>query len=98
MAINFNLELSDNTLGGAYWSYVNTNGFSPDERTAVRFMMDEELAYIMTRYRQIHDFWHVLAELPPTLLGEIALKAFEFKVSSSPLPIELFLYYALRKR
>ena len=68
------------TLGGAYMKYIDQHGFSPDERTVVRFMVDEEAAYVMTRYRQVHDFWHVLADLPPTILGEIALKAFEFQV------------------
>jgi ubiquinone biosynthesis protein COQ4 len=62
--------------------YIDQHDFSPDERTVVRFMMDEDAAYVMTRYRQVHDFWHVLADLPPTILGEIALKAFEFQVST----------------
>jgi ubiquinone biosynthesis protein Coq4 len=29
----------------------------------VRFVDDEELAYVMTRYRQIHDFVHCLLGL-----------------------------------
>ena len=62
--------------------YIDQHDFSPDERTVVRFMMDEDAAYVMTRYRQVHDFWHVLADLPPTILGEIALKALEFQVST----------------
>jgi hypothetical protein len=37
-------------------------------------MTNKEDAYIMLRYRQIHDFWHVLSGLPPTLLGEIAIQ------------------------
>lgn len=74
------VEFSPETLGGAYHKYVHAHGFSPDERSPVRFMTDTELAYLMVRYRQIHDFWHVLADLPPSLLGEIALKAFEFEV------------------
>ena len=29
---------------------------------------DEELAWVMTRYRQVHDLWHVLCGLPPSVL------------------------------
>jgi ubiquinone biosynthesis protein COQ4 len=50
----------------------------------VRFVNDEELAYIMLRYRQVHDFWHVLAGLPPSVLAEIALKWFELSVTGLP--------------
>eukprot|EP01048_Picozoa_sp_COSAG05_P034413 COSAG05_NODE_14375_length_398_cov_1.387960_1_plen_79_part_10 len=31
----------------------------------------------MTRYREVHDFLHVLTGLPPTVEGEIALKTLE---------------------
>lgn len=33
----------------------------------VRFVDDEELSYVMQRYRQIHDFIHVLLDLPISL-------------------------------
>lgn len=42
----------------------------------------------MCRYRQVHDFWHVLCDLPPTVLGEVALKWFELKATG--LPVCLF--------
>lgn len=47
-------------------------------RPSVRFIDDPELAYVMTRYRQVHDFWHVLSGLETDVFGEIALKWFEF--------------------
>ncbi len=31
-----------------------------DERPSVRFVDDEELAYVMRRYRECHDYLHVL--------------------------------------
>lgn len=37
-----------------------------------------ERAYLMLRYRQIHDFLHTLTNVPTTLAGELALKWFEF--------------------
>ena len=35
-----------------------------DERPSVRFVDDEELAYIMRRYRECHDYVHVLTGEP----------------------------------
>jgi len=39
----------------------------------------------MTRYREVHDFWHVLCELPPTVLGEITLKWLEAVQTGLPM-------------
>lgn len=36
------------------------------------------------RYRQVHDFWHVLVDLPPTVVGEIALKYYEWRITGLP--------------
>jgi ubiquinone biosynthesis protein COQ4 len=38
----------------------------------------------MTRYREAHDIWHVLLSLPPTVLGELGLKWFEFFQTGLP--------------
>ena len=65
------------TLGSAYATHMATHHFSADQRAPVRLIQDAELAYVMTRYREVHDFWHVLSGLPPTMLGEVALKWFE---------------------
>lgn len=47
-------------------------------RPNVRFVDSPDLAYIMTRYREVHDFWHVLSGLDTTVLDELGLKVFEF--------------------
>jgi len=70
--------LPSDTLGGGYYKYMSSHGFKAEERPVVRFVDDEQLAYIMMRYRETHDFFHVLADLPPTVLGELAIKALEF--------------------
>jgi len=44
----------------------------------VRFVDDDELAYVAARAREVHDMWHVLFGCPTTILGELALKALEF--------------------
>jgi ubiquinone biosynthesis protein COQ4 len=72
------------TLGGAYARFMLAHAFSADARAPVRLVADSESAYVMTRYREVHDFWHVLAGLPPTVLGEVALKWFEAAVTGLP--------------
>lgn len=58
---------------------------SPDTRSAVRYIDDEECAYVMQRYRECHDFYHALTGLPIFREGEVALKAFEFANTLLPM-------------
>lgn len=73
------------SLGGSYAAFLATNGFDPDERSSVRFVDDADLAYVMTRYRQVHDLWHTIYALPPSLLGEVALKWIEAVQTGLPM-------------
>ena len=77
-------RLPDGTLGREYARYMTDHAFSADDRAAVKFILCPETAYVMARYRQVHDFWHVLCDLPPTVLGEVALKWFEWKLTGLP--------------
>ena len=73
------------TFGQAYGRFLHTHGFDPDERDPIQFIDDPELAYIMLRYRQSHDFYHTLTGLPPTVLGEVALKWLELWQTGLPM-------------
>ena len=73
------------TFGAAYAHFLESHGFNPEERSPIRFVEDPDLAYVMTRYRQCHDYWHVLTGLPPTVLGELALKWLELMQTGLPL-------------
>ena len=73
------------SLGGAYAAFLERHGFDPDERSEVQFVDDADLAYVMMRYRQVHDLWHVLYALPPSLLGEVALKWLEAAQTGLPM-------------
>ncbi|KAJ1634772.1 ubiquinone biosynthesis protein COQ4 [Pavlovales sp. CCMP2436] len=73
------------SFGQAYHTYCERHRFDPDDRSDVRFVDEEELAYVMTRYRETHDFWHVLFALPPTVLGEVALKLVEAVQTGLPM-------------
>ena len=73
-----------NSFGQAYARFMETHGFEPDGRSTVQYIDDPELAYIMQRFRELHDFWHVLFDLPPTELGELALKYVELMHTALP--------------
>lgn len=78
-------DLPENTFGAAYARFMGSRNFSPDDRPPVRFMDSEELAYVATRAREVHDFWHVLFNLPTNVIGESALKVVEFQQTHLPM-------------
>lgn len=71
-------SLPENTVGRAYTTWLDREGVSPDTRSSVKYIDDEECAYVMQRYRECHDFYHAVTGLPTYFEGEVALKAFEF--------------------
>ena len=77
--------LPHNTLGYAYAAWLDREGVSPDTRAPVRYIDDEEAAYVMQRYRECHDFYHAIVGLPVFREGEVALKAFEFANTGLPM-------------
>ncbi|XP_078151020.1 coenzyme Q biosynthesis Coq4 family protein / ubiquinone biosynthesis Coq4 family protein [Carex rostrata] len=78
-------DMPENTFGAAYANFMGSRNFSPDDRPPVRFMDTDELAYVATRAREVHDFWHVLFGLPTNLIGESALKVIEFEQMFLPM-------------
>jgi ubiquinone biosynthesis protein COQ4 len=75
---------ADGTFGKAYATFMGTRKFRASDRPPVRFVDDEELAYVATRARETHDLWHVLFGCPTTVQGELALKALEFAQTGMP--------------
>ena len=53
--------------GGEYARFMGVRRFNPSDRPPVRFVDDEELAYVATRSREVHDVWHVLFDCPTTV-------------------------------
>jgi ubiquinone biosynthesis protein COQ4 len=78
------VDESSVTFGQAYGAFLRGHGFDPDDRSEIKYIEDDELAYIMLRYRQCHDYWHVLTGLPPTVLGELGLKWLELLQTGLP--------------
>lgn len=42
---------------------------TPDSRLTVQFVDDLELAYVMQRYREVHDLIHAILGMPTNMLG-----------------------------
>ncbi|RFU28138.1 hypothetical protein B7463_g8199, partial [Scytalidium lignicola] len=78
-------SLQENTVGRTFVDWLDREGVTPDTRKTVRYIDDEECAYVMQRYRECHDFYHALTGLPVMVEGEIALKAFEFANTLLPM-------------
>eukprot|EP00455_Lapot_gusevi_P002441 TRINITY_DN10977_c0_g1_i1.p1 TRINITY_DN10977_c0_g1~~TRINITY_DN10977_c0_g1_i1.p1 ORF type:complete len:276 (-),score=21.37 TRINITY_DN10977_c0_g1_i1:19-801(-) len=79
------LQLPQDTFGYQYAKFMSAQGFSPDDRAEVRFLDDPDLAYVLQRYRECHDLWHVLCGLPTSVLGELAQKWFELLQTGLPM-------------
>ena len=56
-------------------------------KSEIQCIDDVPLWYIMSRYREVHDLWHVLFDIPTDLIGN---------VSSSVLTLSLTSYYKLK--
>ena len=90
-------DLPENSVGGVYVSWLDREGVSPDTRSRVKYIENEECAYVMQRYRECHDFYHALTGLPVMVEGEVALKAFEFANTLLPMTgLSLFAVARLR--
>ncbi|ORY47690.1 ubiquinone biosynthesis protein COQ4-like protein, mitochondrial [Rhizoclosmatium globosum] len=82
-------EMPKHTLGRAYVNFCDVESVGPDTRTPVKYMpeADEELKYVMLRYRQVHDMFHVLTGLGTSLEEEIAVKWFELAQTGLPMTL-----------
>ncbi|KAJ3159450.1 Ubiquinone biosynthesis protein [Geranomyces michiganensis] len=76
--------LDTGTFGREYVRFLDSEGVSPDTRVPVKYIGDDELAYVMQRYREVHDFWHTLTGLPTTIEAELGLKWLELVQTGLP--------------
>ncbi|XP_055577042.1 ubiquinone biosynthesis protein COQ4 homolog, mitochondrial isoform X1 [Falco biarmicus] len=77
--------LPDGSLGREYVRFLEDNKVSPDTRMPSKFVDDEELAYVIQRYREIHDMMHTLLGMPTNILGEVVVKWFEAVQTGLPM-------------
>merc|ERR1712142_420825 len=67
-------SLPENTLGRVVADFNAKYSITPDTRAKVQFVDDPELAYVMQRYREVHDLLHVVLDMPTDMVGEVAVK------------------------
>lgn len=70
-------SLPDDTFGKLYHDFMKKNKISANTRDPVRFVDDPDLAYVLQRYREVHDFYHTLLDMPTNFMGEVVIKWFE---------------------
>ncbi|BGP19695.1 Ubiquinone biosynthesis protein [Rhodosporidiobolus nylandii] len=80
-------KLEEGTFGRAYFEWLRRNRVTPDTRDPVRYIDNPTHAYIMQRYRESHDFYHVLLSFGVSLPAELVVKWFE--LSNFGLPVAL---------
>ncbi|CAO1623039.1 unnamed protein product [Sympodiomycopsis kandeliae] len=70
--------LDDDTFGKRYTEWLDWCRVGPDTRAQVQYISNPQEAYLMQRYRESHDFYHMLCGMPVNALGETVVKIFEF--------------------
>lgn len=80
-------KLPVNTLGYQYVTFLNDNNITCDSRKPVKYVDDANLAYVLQRYREVHDFTHLLFDMRTTILGEVVIKWVEAIQTEIPMCI-----------
>ncbi|CAG9856818.1 unnamed protein product [Phyllotreta striolata] len=80
-------KLPSNTLGRHYVNFLKINNVTPDSRDPVRFMDDPQLAYVIQRYREVHDLFHTVLQMRTNMLGEVTVKWVEAIQTKLPMCI-----------
>lgn len=77
-------SLPRGSFGREWTEWLNENGVGPDGRAEADYMKTAEEKYLIQRYRESHDFYHLLLRMPVTQLGETTVKYFEMAQMSMP--------------
>ncbi|KAK2586468.1 hypothetical protein KPH14_010740 [Odynerus spinipes] len=91
-------NLPEGTLGKTYSDFLEVNKVTPDSRAPTRFVDDIELAYVMQRYREVHDISHAVLLMPTTMLGEVTVKWVEALQTRLPMCVGGAIFGAARLR
>ena len=96
VTLEFLRSMPDGSFGKCLYNYHAVHGFEFGKRPPVERVEDEELAYVMNRYRQVHDLLHVLTGCPVSVSGEVALKWFEMTQTQLPMTALAAVFGTLR--
>ncbi|CCD24134.1 ubiquinone biosynthesis protein COQ4 NDAI_0C04750 [Naumovozyma dairenensis CBS 421] len=89
-------KLPENSFGYTFYKWCQTEKVSPDTRAPVTYIDDPIHAFIFQRYRQCHDFYHALVNMPIIIEGEITIKALEGANMGVPMAILGAIFAPLR--
>ncbi|KAJ2006811.1 Ubiquinone biosynthesis protein [Coemansia thaxteri] len=89
-------RLPEGSFGHTYYSQMKRNGISWSTRPPVRFVDNEEDAYMLLRYRQCHDFYHTILDLDISVVEELAIKVFEWRQTGLPVGLIASVFGPLR--
>ncbi|EPQ31342.1 uncharacterized protein PFL1_01526 [Pseudozyma flocculosa PF-1] len=81
-------QLKRGQFGREWIEWLKENGVGPDGRAEADYMPTTEQKFLVQRYRESHDFYHLLLRMPVTQLGETVIKYFE--VAQMKMPVAGF--------
>lgn len=90
-------RLGPSTLGGAYVRHLDDNRLEVyTDPTSDRFVDDPDVRYLIHRYRQTHDVWHVLVGLGTQGHEEVLVHAFTFGLLGLPVSALIVVFGTLK--
>ena len=78
------LKLKEGSFGFEYATWMTKLNFNSNDRPLVKYVQDLELAYIIQRYREIHDALHILLGYDVSVPAELAVKWYEMSALRLP--------------
>ena len=89
--------LPADTLGGAYARHLDRNRLELYvDQTSDRFVEDPDVRYLIHRYRQTHDIWHVLIGLGTRGHEEVLVHAFSYGALRLPISALIMFFGTLK--
>ncbi len=82
--VDYLASLERGKFGREWIEWLKENGVGPDGRAEADYMSTSEHKYLIQRYRESHDFYHLLLRMPVTQLGETVVKYFEMAQMNMP--------------
>jgi len=90
-------RLPATTLGGAYVRHLDDNGITADYQAApTTYVDDDDMAYLMRRFRQTHDVWHALLGLGIAGHEEVVIHSFSWGQLRLPVSALVVLFGTLK--
>ncbi|CAG5018866.1 unnamed protein product [Parnassius apollo] len=89
-------EMPEGTVGRVYANFMKDNNITADSRLPVQFIADPDLAYVLQRYREVHDLVHATLFMKTTMLGEVTIKWVEGIQTKLPMCISGGIWGAAR--